>query len=191
MPGEGDTGGEVKMVSEKQYFNFFLKQLLNATAEIKSEYFHLPVDGSEKKIYRERVYCYELYHILRCKIELLFPYRLQGEVDKTGNTKIPKKLQRKKPDFVFHIPKTKDNLAVTEVKSIKNGNSKIITDIDKLKKFLDFGYHNAIMLIYGDDESKVNYARSEINSLPEKYSKRIILLWHKEPGKPAEVINHA
>ena len=32
-----------------------------ATAGVGSGYFHLKIDG-EDPIYRERVYCYELYH---------------------------------------------------------------------------------------------------------------------------------
>ena len=43
-----------------------IEQLLkDATSGIEGNYFQLPIDGSEDPIYRERVYCYELYHQLK------------------------------------------------------------------------------------------------------------------------------
>ena len=166
-------------------FNFFLEQLISATAKIESRYFNFPVAGAENSIYRERVYCYELYHQLRCILGNAIPYTLHGEVDKRGNLDIPPELQGTKPDFIIHVPGTKKNLVVIEVKQTNNDNNKIKEDIDKFKKFLNYGYYRAIMLIYGDNESKVKYARSEIDSLSE-YSECILLLWHKEYFKPAE-----
>lgn len=43
----------------------FVKILRKATANIPPEYFQLPIAGREDPIYRERVYCYELYHQMR------------------------------------------------------------------------------------------------------------------------------
>lgn len=42
----------------------FTQILRQATAAIAPEYFHFPIDGGDP-IFRERVYCYELYHQLR------------------------------------------------------------------------------------------------------------------------------
>ena len=40
------------------------QNLQDATAAIGEEYFRLPIHGSDPA-YRERVYCYELYHQTR------------------------------------------------------------------------------------------------------------------------------
>ena len=176
-------------------FDRFLKQLISATARVDSQYFNFRVADVNNTIFRERVYCYELYHQLRCSLEnILPPYKLQAEVDKKANPTIPLELKKTKPDFIFHVPGTKNNLVVIEVKSINNNENKIKEDIEKLKKFLDYTYYGAMMLIYGDNKNsknKINRVRTEIHSLSTRYSEHILLLWHKEPGKPAEVINHA
>lgn len=46
---------------EMQHFDLILSQ---AAAAIEEEYFALPVDGTEP-VFKERVYCYELYHPMR------------------------------------------------------------------------------------------------------------------------------
>jgi hypothetical protein len=61
-----------------------LTQILrDATAAVSQEYFLLPIHGADP-VFRERVYCYELYHQMR----LLWPggpYRLNGEADKRAH----------------------------------------------------------------------------------------------------------
>ena len=42
----------------------FDNRLIAATAGIRDEYFMLPIRGGNT-LFRERVYCYELYHQLR------------------------------------------------------------------------------------------------------------------------------
>lgn len=75
--------------------------LLSASSQIGREYFQLPVAGAEEPEYRERVYCYELYHRWRCHWFDSFPFSLSGEVDKTGHPLIR---GAPKPDFLVHIP---------------------------------------------------------------------------------------
>nr|WP_298724321.1 hypothetical protein [uncultured Steroidobacter sp.] len=53
-----------------------------ATAAIDADYFLLPVSGRENPMYRERVYCYELYHQIRKYWAEDTRYTLAGEVDK-------------------------------------------------------------------------------------------------------------
>lgn len=61
-----------------------LTQILqDATAAIGQEYFLLPVHGADP-VYRERVYCYEIYHQMRLRWPPACIYRLNGEVDKSG-----------------------------------------------------------------------------------------------------------
>jgi len=173
------------MVDKKKDFNYFLEQLKNATAKIDSQFFKLSRAGyCEEQIFRERVYCYELYHQLRYTIDDNFPYQLNGEVDKRGHSFIKGEF---KPDFIVHIPgDMKNNLAVIEVKPTNAEKVKIKEDIDKFKVFLEADYYKAIMLIYGDDKSKVDYAQFEIAQSPQSVD--ILLLWHKEPRSKAEVI---
>ena len=39
--------------------------LKKATESIEGQYFQLSLDGGDP-VYRERLYCYELYHQIRC-----------------------------------------------------------------------------------------------------------------------------
>lgn len=58
--------------------------LAEATASVGPEYFLLPIDGADP-IYRERVYCYELYHQMRRRWPDDRRYILNGEVDKSAH----------------------------------------------------------------------------------------------------------
>ena len=89
---------------------------------MQAHYFQLPTAGAEEAIYRERVYCYELYHQLRVLLqgeEDLARYALSGEIDKRGHQIIRPCI----PDLVFHAPGRMDNMVVLEVKPI-NGELK-------------------------------------------------------------------
>jgi len=46
-------------------FALFEGKMADASARIAADYFQLPVADADS-VYRERVYCYELYHQLRC-----------------------------------------------------------------------------------------------------------------------------
>ena len=104
---------------KEQDFQQFLKCLMKAIQNIDAHYFKLPVAENGELIYRERVYCYELYHQLRLLLGDDFPYKLHGEVDKANHPIIK---DEKKPDFIIHVPgEMKQNLVVIEV---KNGSSR-------------------------------------------------------------------
>jgi len=119
--------------------------LREATKAIKCEYFSLPVSGTDP-VYRERVYCYELYHQMRCR----WPengYLLNGEIDKCVHPKIRGNY---KPDFLIHKPGSDHNYAIIEVKSSRGiKECDISKDIKKLCYFIKKGYQKAIYLIYG------------------------------------------
>ena len=95
-----------------------LTQLLQgATGAIEADYFRLNIDGGDP-IYRERVYCYELYHQMRTLWPKGSTFRLNGEVDKRAHP-ILKGLgaDHAIPDLLVHRPGTmKGNHAVIEVK---------------------------------------------------------------------------
>jgi len=80
----------------------FRETLQKATSNISSKYVRVPVAGQSELVYRELVYCYELYHQLRTLWpEHLKEFSLTGELDKRGNDLIR---EWKRPDFLVHSP---------------------------------------------------------------------------------------
>ena len=128
----------------------FDRILRKAAEKVRSNYFELPIVG-EAVVYRERVYCYELYHPLRCLWPKKSEWVLNGEVDKRNHPYF--KDCAPKPDFLVHGPGTSRNYAVIEVKScIGAKNEGISTDVKKLIQFtkhIPSGYKRAICLIFG------------------------------------------
>jgi hypothetical protein len=127
-----------------------LSQILHeATAAIGQEYFRLPIHG-DAPVYRERVYCYELYHQMRLRWPGDSPYRLNGEVDKSAHPYFEGRDGGKpKPDLLVHQPGGgRYNHAVIEVKSVVGQD--IQKDLETLSLFRNqLGYERAILLIYG------------------------------------------
>ena len=68
----------------EEAFNRFFLCLRAATARVSPEFMLLPIAGFRNPvfIYRERVYCYELYHQLRIEMGDDLGFSLSGEVDK-------------------------------------------------------------------------------------------------------------
>ncbi len=168
-------------------FQQFLKCLMKAIQNIDSHYFQLPVTDSDEPIYRERVYCYELFHQLRCVLGDDFSYKLHGEVDKSNHPIIR---DDKKPDFIVHNPGNMSNLVVIEVKpvTVKDKIAKLREDIDKLKMFITSkaSYYRAIMLIYGSINGDLpQNIRQEIENV---HNEKIIILWHDSPNKKPKII---
>jgi len=173
---------------KKQDFQQFLKCLMKAIQNIDTHYFQLHFAGNDELKYRERVYCYELYHQLRLLLGDDFPYRLDGELDKEGHAIISGK---KKPDFVIHVPgEMGQNLVVIEVKTVnvKDKIRELREDIDKLKMFITSkaSYYRAIMLIYGSINGDLpQNIRQEIENV---HDERIIILWHDSPNKKPKIM---
>jgi hypothetical protein len=122
--------------------------LAEATAKIDREYFLLPIAGGEP-VYRERVYCYELYHQMR----KLWPprdecrYLLNGEVDKRAHALMEQRgFYGEKPDLLVHGPgEMADNHAIIEVKNSDVSRSGIENDLSKLACFRNqAGYQRGI-----------------------------------------------
>jgi len=163
-----------------------LQLLSEATAAIPAHYFQLPVADQECTIYRERVYCYELYHQLRelLKADPLFDrYALCGEVDKSGHPII----RRHVPDFVLHVPRAMDaNLVVIEVKPINAELSGFRKDLETLAYFTSdiVGYQCGIELVYGDNEGGLN----EFTRKFPRDSRKLQLFWHQSPGTRAVAV---
>lgn len=194
-------------------FAIFLDFFVQATAMVGEDYFRLPVAGREDLLYRERVYCYELYHYLRLTMEHSgpsFPYTLCGELDKSGHPYIRgNSLDRVKPDFLVHKPLSMTlNLVAIEVKpvarTIRGGNQtgvvgwraigqkEIEKDLKTLTAFHRAGsYHRAIYLIYGNDDKRFQRIRAKAAVLSDRLGTEEIdldlidLYLHQESGQPA------
>ena len=160
--------------------------LARATAAVESGYFHLSLAGANP-VYRERVYCYELYHQLRVVWPDNSHYRLNGEVDKAAHPILKfMGVGRAKPDLLVHRPGYMEgNNTIIEVKSSSAAKRGIKKDLNTLGRFRTVvGYERGIYLIYGADAPRtaewVRHIAQEPGGLPP------IELWvHKTAGQAA------
>jgi len=166
--------------------------IAEATMHIEQNYFQLPIDGQEDPIYRERVYCYELYHQLRSHWPDNTDYELGGEVDKCGHPLIRgDNLDRSKPDLLVHIPGSMGgNYTIIEVKPITAKRGGIDKDLKTLTAFRRHAdYKKAVYLFYGSGNT--NRILTIAKELQEEKGKELIDLdliefwWHNRIGMPA------
>jgi hypothetical protein len=156
-----------------------------ATANVSADYFRLPVVDSPA-VYRERLYCYELYHQLRLRWPTESRYRLNGEIDKRSHRYFAEDAWAPKPDFLIHVPGSDDN-SIVIVKTVDNlRNNEVLKDLDTLNQFMErAGYRRGIHLVFGTTAAAtldvLQRAGLDINQL------RGVELWgHSEVGLPAE-----
>jgi hypothetical protein len=126
--------------------------LRRATRAIEPGYFRLNIDGGDP-IYRERVYCYELYHQMRCRWPGDTEFYLNGEIDKAAHPILQQLgAAHAKPDLLVHRPGYMvGNHAIIEVKHSNASNDGIRSDLTKLSLFVrNVRYQRAIYLIYGE-----------------------------------------
>jgi hypothetical protein len=179
--------------------NFVTDWLLKASAKIDSIYFQLPVAGQNELEYRERVYCYELYHQWRTKWEVGFPFTLGGEVDKQGHPLIR---ENPKPDFLVHIPGIMINLLAVEVKSKNTDTSQIIADLEKLTYFRKYlkdqfnqpaNYEAAYFWMYGVSQMDWEHLRERILIQTENNHKvdfSVLNVYiHEQPGQSGKEVS--
>lgn len=155
----------------KKYLNIIIEALNN----MDERYYNLKTTYEPAGIVRERVFCYELYHQIRCvqTKQRETKLSLNGEIDKRGHPEFDEHDQ-KNPDFVFHIPgKTSGNTIVMEVKGKIKGEytEKCIKDFKTLEVFVrKYHYKVGIFLLY-------NYSSTEfIETLQEKLKDHFINL---------------
>ena len=177
----------------------FIDIFLSATQKIPNEYFQLPVAGEEDPIYRERVYCYELYHQLRSLWPEDTEYSLSGEIDKNGHKLIRGNgLDKKKPDFLIHEPGVMEhNYLIIEVKPSNADKNGVEKDLKTLTAFRSKGgYSRAIFLIYDGPNANLERIKAiskkiftEIND-NQKINLDLIELWHHpNPVEQAYFVN--
>lgn len=175
-------------------FSNFVECLKKATGNIEQKFFYFPIDGLKSPIFRERVYCYELYHQLRLIWNKDSQFSINGEVDKAGHPlMISPYLSNAKPDFLVHIPGNMEgNFVVIEVKPISAKKNGIKKDLKTLSAFLDYGnYKYAIFLIYGNSRVLLEKFFRKANEIKKEENiplQRIFLLWHENPGMPAKKV---
>lgn len=158
-----------------------------ATAGIDSMYFHLNIDGGEP-VFRERVYCYELYHQMRKNWPPNSQYFLNGELDKRAHPLLRELgADGAKPDLLVHTPGAMEgNYAIIEVKhsTTTDGIRKDLKTFDLFVRTV--GYQRAIYLIYGHEANARGVGR--IETIANEFDNLVpIELWlHSEVGQPAE-----
>jgi len=162
--------------------------LETATAAIEERYFRLKIDGGNP-VYRERVYCYELYHQMRTQWSCT-DFVLNGEVDKSAHPIMePLGANGRKPDLLVHGPGDMNaNFAIIEVKSCSADKRGIDKDLETLSFFRDeCGYRRSIFLMYGFESSEAMSRTMNRITTKKRYSQ--IELWiHKTPGIPAQLL---
>ncbi len=126
----------------------YIDLIEDALQRIADAYFLLPTIYTRAGITRERIFCYEFYHQIRCLIgdnDLL----LHGEIDKRGHRDFAPD-HRVNPDFVFHVPGTHErNTVVVEVKGNLN-EAGIRKDFNTLLNFTEhYGYRLGIFVLFG------------------------------------------
>lgn len=168
----------------------FLGILSVSCERIEADYFQLPQAGGDA-IYRERVYCYELYHQMRTAWGM-FPYSLGGEVDKSGHPLFRGgPYAQAKPDFLVHVPGDMgQNLAVVEVKAATTSAAALLADIDKLSWFCGdpASYHCGILLVFGPDEKFQRYSEEVVARVEAVHSAHILLAQHTGAGRTFDAI---
>ncbi len=180
---------------KSQHFQTFLEALFIATERIQPKYFILPVAYEEEFVYRERAYCYELYHQIRNILPEDYPYLLSGEVNKAGHPLIAGHCGSIIPDFLVHNAGkmgTDDNLAIVEVKTIQGANfhrehEGLLKDFDTINCMtnIPMGYYRGIILIFGSN----NHERKEeiCKIFSERCNpKKVLLLFHNNPLEKAK-----
>ncbi|WP_148266530.1 hypothetical protein [Methanocella arvoryzae] len=171
-------------------WDFFKSKLFTSISEINDSYYHVK-RAESVDCYKERVYCYELYHQLRIQLGDDYEYCLMGELDKCSHQSFcnaygvePK--HGPKPDFIIHTPGIQNeisNFVIIEIKTTNNRISKIKDDIIKLLGFINnTSYRYGISLIYGDnlDMDSLNSAIAELET--HNNMSKIMVIWHDREG---------
>ena len=182
--------GRHREVDVDREFTHLIDILSVAASRLSAEYFQLPVADGDA-VYRERVYCYELYHQIRCFWDG-FPFSLGGEVDKAGHPHFQNgPYARAKPDLLVHVPgQMAQNLAAVEVKPTTTGDEDLRTDLHKLNWFCQHArYFRGVLLVYGNAGS-VESLRARLRQVVDGQVNPDVLtcLYHHTVGQRPETV---
>lgn len=169
----------------------FTNILRNATSRVKKDYFSLKIYNQEA-VYRERVYCYELYHQMRLQWPNETPFFLNGEVDKKNHQQLEAAgLAGLKPDFLVHTPGNwHGNHVVIEVKSSNVDAGGLDEDIHSLNEFMTKGhYGHALLLIFGNPPlSPLKFSNLEKRAERNQITSTIEIWQHTDPETEATFV---
>ncbi len=184
-------------VAVRAYVESVRRCLAAATGAIHRDYYLLPMQDSGTA-YRERTYCYELYHQMKAHWPSDLAdaqYELGGEVDKAGHRWFAHQtLRNKKPDLLVHDPGDMEkNLVVIEVKAVTARRAQIRADLQKLTAFCGRGkYSRAFYLLYGYQGVRVDRILKMSATLAEGNRtinlSQIDFYWHAGPEQPAKLV---
>ena len=155
-----------------------------ATEKVAEKYFLTKIrqaNDSSKYVYRERIYCYELYHQIRTEWGSNPDINFFGEYDKSGSSLYTgTSSQGVKPDFSIHSPGDIDsNFIAMEVKSSNASESAIKKDIEKLIKLTTYqNFKYGIYLIYGKNAIKKGEIAKKF--IDEKSKSNIKIFMHSK-----------
>lgn len=170
----------------RRFFQIFAR----ACSTVSNEYFHMPRFEADS-VYRERVYCYELYHQLR-RLWDGFSYTLGGEVDKSGQPFFAGgPYAQSKPDLIVHYPgQMGDNLAVIEAKPATATLEKLKADLNKLSWFCENAHYKIGLLhVFGkQDVAGLSSGELENHRLQLPSSEKIIVFHHVSIGQGPECV---
>ena len=162
-----------------------------ATENITADFIRFPIDGGDRELftYRERVYCYELYHQLRIDWDDYSDgYQVSGEVDKGGHPILRRRgIRSGIPDLLVHLPGLDGmsfNYAVIEVKGPRVKDPGIKADLIKLDRFVRLAdYQRAIFLVYASGRGRNDEWVQRVNRITgEAGIETPIEIWlHPEP----------
>ena len=174
-----------------------METIAQATERIPLGYMQLPVFGKESPLYRERVYCYELYHQMRIVMDemAVIPHSLTGEVDKVGCPIFRDTfLDRAKPDILIHGAGTMDNLCAIEVKPVNgkyNGFRKDLMTLTAMRRLEHVAYKVAVLLVYGPNATEAHLRELLLQASHDKRAEGMIditlirFFWHREAKQQA------
>lgn len=159
-----------------------LEKLSLAASRVAEHYFALPVAGCEKPLLREHVYCYELYHQLRCILPNNTRLVLTAEPEKRSNPSFTQ--GHPIPDFIFHEPGSHvQNRAVIEVECRVN-RCHLKKDLRTLRCLQEKGYQPFILLLFGVRMVLWNTLLQVAHEVGMKLDQISVLL-HSEAGSKA------
>lgn len=185
-------------MKKPEAFDIFNSALYEAISKIDKEYYKVRLAYFNQTIYRENVYCFELYHQLRKILGDQYTYALSGKVDKASHPDIVDRCLEFQSDFLIHQPGVINqdaSLAIMYVCSLDSAfryHEAMIEQFQRMSCATNVrdGYHRGIMLIYGDDKTELDRGIYDLykNYCREAYE-RVILLYHNQIGaKPVKII---
>lgn len=173
----------------------FLRLIVSSLKEVEKKYFLLPTTYSALGVVRERVFCYELYHKMRCNMYETLGITLNGELTKQSQPEIELR-DRKVPDFLFHSPGTmQGNLIICEVKGklfeINGQKADLEKDFKTLEIFISkYQYKAGVFVLYNHDcEDFFNSYSNEIwLQSPGKCDKSIYIIFAPRQGYVSQIM---